>query len=110
MRVARLGPTVEGINLADISPEECRKGALTKDGDRRALRVWLRDDLLFVSAGGDGTEQLTDDGKARVDDALAPNLHRLLDLSSSWKATRNRARERINTSSRVHAPLSSVTT
>lgn len=67
------------FNLADISPEEYRKGALTKDGDRRALRVWLRDDLLFVPAGGDGTEQLTDDGKARVDDALAPNLHRLLD-------------------------------
>jgi phospholipid/cholesterol/gamma-HCH transport system substrate-binding protein len=67
------------FNLADISPEEYRKGALTKDGDRRALRIWLRDDLLFVRAAGDGTEQLTDDGQARVDAALEPNLHRLLD-------------------------------
>ena len=67
------------FNLADISPEEYRKGALTKDGDRRALRVWLRDDLLFVPAAGDGSEQLTDEGKARVDAALAPNLQRLVD-------------------------------
>jgi phospholipid/cholesterol/gamma-HCH transport system substrate-binding protein len=68
------------FNLADISPEEYRKGALTKDGDRRALRVWLRDDVLFGPAvAGAGTEQLTDDGKARVDAALEPNLHRLLD-------------------------------
>jgi phospholipid/cholesterol/gamma-HCH transport system substrate-binding protein len=67
------------FNLAEISPEEYRKGALTKDGDRRALRVWLRDDVLFVPATDNGAEQLSVDGKARIDSALAPNLRRLED-------------------------------
>jgi phospholipid/cholesterol/gamma-HCH transport system substrate-binding protein len=66
------------FNLAEISPEEYRKGALTKEARRRALRVWLRDDVLFVSTS-DGVEQLTQDGKARIDAALAPNLPRLID-------------------------------
>jgi phospholipid/cholesterol/gamma-HCH transport system substrate-binding protein len=67
------------FNLADISPEEYRKGALTKDGNRRAVRVWLREDVLFVPASKGGGEHLTDDGKARLDAALAPNLSRLVD-------------------------------
>jgi phospholipid/cholesterol/gamma-HCH transport system substrate-binding protein len=67
------------FNLADISPEEYRKGALAKDGNRSVLRAWLHDDVLFMSGAGDGPEQLTDDGKARVDAALAPNLNRLVD-------------------------------
>jgi phospholipid/cholesterol/gamma-HCH transport system substrate-binding protein len=67
------------FNLADISPEEYRKGALTKDGDRRPSRVWLRSDALFA-AGGTGDElQLTDEGRTRLDDALAPHLPRLVD-------------------------------
>jgi phospholipid/cholesterol/gamma-HCH transport system substrate-binding protein len=66
------------FNLADISPEEYRKGTLTKNGDLRALRVWLRDDVLFTRTPDD-VEQLTDDGKARIDAALALNLPRLID-------------------------------
>src|SRR5262245_46953368 len=69
------------FNLDDISPEEYRKGALTKSPDRRVSRVWLRDDVLFVASPGKGNvEQLTDDGKARLDDALAPYLGRLADV------------------------------
>jgi len=66
------------FNLADISPEEYRKGALTKDPDRRVSRVWLRDEALFRASPGDGNaEELTDEGKVRLDDALAPYLRRL---------------------------------
>jgi phospholipid/cholesterol/gamma-HCH transport system substrate-binding protein len=67
------------FNLADISPEEYRKGVLTKDGDRKAIRVWLRWDVLFAPAASTGDERLTDEGKARLDAALAPNLPRLVD-------------------------------
>jgi len=67
------------FSLADISPEAYRKGALTKDRDRQMLRVWLRADDLFVPTASDDAEQLTDDGRARLDTALAPNLPRLVD-------------------------------
>ena len=41
-------------------------------------RVWLRDEVIFVPSPGDGTdEKLTDEGKTRLDDALAPFLARL---------------------------------
>jgi phospholipid/cholesterol/gamma-HCH transport system substrate-binding protein len=68
------------FNLADISPEEYRKGVLTKGSNRRATRVWLRDDDLFVKAqGSNDGEQLTNEGRARLDAALAPNLPRVAD-------------------------------
>jgi phospholipid/cholesterol/gamma-HCH transport system substrate-binding protein len=67
------------FNLADISPEEYRKGALTKDRNRLALQVWLRDEVVFVTADSNGAEQLTDDGKARIDAALASHLPRVMD-------------------------------
>jgi len=67
------------FNLADISPEEYRKGVLTKDGDRKAVRVWLRSEVVFAPAAGDGDERLTKEGEARLDAALAPNLPRLAD-------------------------------
>jgi phospholipid/cholesterol/gamma-HCH transport system substrate-binding protein len=68
------------FTLADISPEEYRKGALTEGGHRRALRVWLRDDVLFERAPGEnGIEGLTDDGKVRLDSALASTVSRLAD-------------------------------
>jgi phospholipid/cholesterol/gamma-HCH transport system substrate-binding protein len=68
------------FNLADISPEEYRKGVLTKRNDRRAVRVWLREEDLFApSADTPILEQLTDEGRARLDAALAPNLSRLPD-------------------------------
>jgi hypothetical protein len=72
------------FTLADISPDDYRKGALTDDGDRRALRVWLRADVLFeVVPGGPpgkpGVERLTDDGRARLDSALGATVSRLAD-------------------------------
>jgi phospholipid/cholesterol/gamma-HCH transport system substrate-binding protein len=68
------------FTLADISPDEYRKGALTAGGDRRALRVWLRDDVIFERAPGpNGDERLTEDGKARLDSALGATVSRLAD-------------------------------
>lgn len=43
------------------------------------MRVWLRDDVLFIPTASGGDQQLTDEGKARLDSALAPNLQRLAD-------------------------------
>jgi phospholipid/cholesterol/gamma-HCH transport system substrate-binding protein len=69
------------FTLAEISPEEYRKGALTRNPDRRVSRVWLRDEALFVApAGTGGAEQLSDAGKTAIDDALAPHLRRLADV------------------------------
>jgi phospholipid/cholesterol/gamma-HCH transport system substrate-binding protein len=68
------------FSLADISPEEYRKGVLTKDPDRRVTRVWLRDNELFERLSSDGdAEQLTDGAKGRLDEAMAPHLRRLRD-------------------------------
>jgi phospholipid/cholesterol/gamma-HCH transport system substrate-binding protein len=66
------------FSLDDISPEEYRKGELT-ERNRRASYVWLRHDVLFTRAGTDGVERLTDEGKAQLDAALAPDLARLVD-------------------------------
>jgi phospholipid/cholesterol/gamma-HCH transport system substrate-binding protein len=66
------------FHLNDISPAEYRKGSLTTDGRRRVLRVWLRDGVIF-SRAADGREQLTGDGKARLDSAIAPYLPQLAD-------------------------------
>ena len=52
---------------------------LTKDRNRRVSHVWLRYDVLFVSARTEGAEQLSDKGKAELDAALTPNLARLVD-------------------------------
>ena len=67
------------FSLDDISPEEYRKGELTKDRNRRVSHVWLRYDVLFVPARTEGAEQLSDKGKAELDAALTPNLARLVD-------------------------------
>jgi phospholipid/cholesterol/gamma-HCH transport system substrate-binding protein len=68
------------FSLDDISPEEYRKGVLTRDPDRRVTRAWFRDDELFdrVSTNG-GAERLTDAAKARLDEAMVPYLGRLTD-------------------------------
>ena len=60
------------FDLEDVGVEEYRQGAL-ETGDRRALRVWVNARVLFAH-GPDGQEQLTDDGKARLDSAMAPFL------------------------------------
>jgi phospholipid/cholesterol/gamma-HCH transport system substrate-binding protein len=66
------------FNLADISPAAYRKGALTRGGARRSVRVWLKTAVLLEPAPGDlATERLTDDGKARIDSAISSYLERL---------------------------------
>src|SRR5215216_4114494 len=55
--------------LDALSPDEYRRGVLEGD-DRQALRIWLRSSVLFA-ARPDGTEELTADGQARVESAMA---------------------------------------
>jgi hypothetical protein len=73
------------FDLADISPADYRNGALTADGGRQATRIWLRDHVVFqqkAGANGDSQrleaeEELTEDGKRRLDSAIAPYLEKL---------------------------------
>jgi hypothetical protein len=68
------------FNLEEISPDAYRKGALTKKDARRTVRVWLSSAVLFQpDPDHAGMEGLTDDGKARLDSAIAGFLDRLLD-------------------------------
>ena len=60
------------FELDDLSASEYRQGVLEAT-DRQALRVWVRADLLF-SHDGKGIELLTDEGKARLDWAIASFL------------------------------------
>ena len=59
--------------LDALSPAEYRGGVLEGD-DRQALRIWLRSSVLFA-ARPDGTEELTADGRARVESAMAGFLN-----------------------------------
>lgn len=66
------------FNLASISPAEYRAGALTRKGARRTVRIWLSASFLFEpDPGKPDAERLTDDGKARLDSAMATFLDRL---------------------------------
>ena len=56
------------FDLDDLSVAEYRQGALETD-DRRVLRIWVRDDVLFEK-DENGREQLTDQGKARLESAM----------------------------------------
>jgi hypothetical protein len=60
------------FDLDDISPATYRSGVL-ENGKRKALRIWLSSDILFAPAA-DGTEVLTDEGRARIDSAMATYL------------------------------------
>ncbi len=63
------------FDLAQISPADYRQGVLTKDSDRRLVRVWLRNDFLWEpEPGNPEREQLSEAGKAGVDAAIAPYL------------------------------------
>jgi phospholipid/cholesterol/gamma-HCH transport system substrate-binding protein len=57
------------FDLDDISVQDYRRGAL-ENGDRQALRIWAAADVLF-ELDPEGRERLTDDGKARLDSAMA---------------------------------------
>jgi phospholipid/cholesterol/gamma-HCH transport system substrate-binding protein len=57
------------FNLDDVTVAEYREGTL-ETRDRRALRIWLRADVLF-ERDTDGVERLTDGGRARLDSAMS---------------------------------------
>ena len=63
------------FDLDAISPAEYRKGVL-ENGKRKAMRIWLADRVLF-QAEPDGTETLTEDGRLRIDSAMATYLMHL---------------------------------
>ena len=60
------------FDLDSISPADYRKGVL-ENGKRKAMRIWLSDDVLFEERA-DGTEVLSDDGRTRIDSAMATYL------------------------------------
>ena len=63
------------FNLAALSPAEYRAGALTRKGARRTVRIWLGAPVLFESdPEKPDSERLTDDGKVRLDSAMATFL------------------------------------
>lgn len=57
------------FDLDDVSVADYRRGAL-ETKDRRVLRIWVSDSVLF-EAGPSGRERLSDDGRARLDSAMA---------------------------------------
>jgi phospholipid/cholesterol/gamma-HCH transport system substrate-binding protein len=59
------------FDLDDVTVGEYREGALAKD--RRALRIWLRADVLF-ERDEKGVERLAEGGKTRLDSAMSQFL------------------------------------
>jgi phospholipid/cholesterol/gamma-HCH transport system substrate-binding protein len=60
------------FDLDAISPADYRSGVL-ENGRRKAARIWLSTRVLFEQRP-DGSEALTEDGKARLDSAMATYL------------------------------------
>jgi phospholipid/cholesterol/gamma-HCH transport system substrate-binding protein len=60
------------FDLDDVSVAQYREGALAT-GDRRALRIWIRADLLF-EPDANGSERLSAAGIARLDSAMSQFL------------------------------------
>ena len=58
------------FDLDTVPVEDYRQGVLETD-DRRVLRVWVSSDVLFEKDAS-GRERLTDDGRMRLDSAMAP--------------------------------------
>jgi phospholipid/cholesterol/gamma-HCH transport system substrate-binding protein len=59
-------------DLDAISPAAYRSGVL-ENGKRKAMRIWVRAPLLF-EPGPDGTEVLSNSGRARIDSAMSTYL------------------------------------
>jgi len=68
------------FSLSQISPAEYRKGALTANGNRQPVRVWLAAPVIFEIDPETDRERLSESGKARLDSALEPFLDRLTDV------------------------------
>jgi len=65
-------------DLAQVSPADYRKGALTKGSDRRLVRVWRHSDALFEpQPDHPADERLTSQGQTGIDSAIAPYLENL---------------------------------
>ena len=65
-------------DLAQVSPANYRKGALTKGSDRRLVRAWRHADALFEPQPDHPTdERLTNQGKTGIDSAIAPYLENI---------------------------------
>ena len=60
------------FDLESISPADYRSGVL-ENGKRKAMRIWLKSSVLFET-GPNGEEVLTEDGRARIDSAMATYL------------------------------------
>jgi phospholipid/cholesterol/gamma-HCH transport system substrate-binding protein len=65
-------------DLEQISPVEYRGGALTT-AKRVPVRVWLRSDRVFDDAASIEAPRLSEDGRRRLDAAIAPYLDRVAD-------------------------------
>ncbi len=65
-------------NLEQISPAEYRSGALA-GGRRTPVRVWLGTDRVFEPDAEEGALRLSEDGRRRLDAAIAPYLDRVAD-------------------------------
>jgi phospholipid/cholesterol/gamma-HCH transport system substrate-binding protein len=66
------------FTLDSISPADYRQGALTRNGARRIVRIWLRRNVLFEPDPNlPEAERLTDDGKKRLDSAMATFVDQL---------------------------------
>ncbi len=63
------------FDLDAISPADYRKGVL-ENGKRKAMRIWLGEDVLFTQEAN-GTEVLSEDGRTRIDSAMATYLEYL---------------------------------
>jgi phospholipid/cholesterol/gamma-HCH transport system substrate-binding protein len=57
------------FDLDDVTVQQYRAGALDTS-ERRALRIWIRADLLFEQDAA-GAERLSDAGRARLDSAMS---------------------------------------
>ena len=60
------------FDLDAISPAQYRTGVL-ENGKRKAMRIWLGSPVLFATAAN-GTEELTEEGRARIDSAMTTFL------------------------------------
>jgi len=60
------------FDLDDVTPDQYRAGAL-ESKERHVLRIWVGNEVLF-NADPNGAPQLTDDGKRRLDSAMAAFL------------------------------------
>jgi phospholipid/cholesterol/gamma-HCH transport system substrate-binding protein len=63
------------FDLNSISPAQYTSGVL-ENGKRKAMRIWLASPVLFET-GANGTEELTAQGRQRIDSAMTTFLEHL---------------------------------